>query len=87
MKSPKSTLSQAIRAASEAKAKQENQQSGKPETKNASPGTEDRMVNLSIKVDKRQRLHWLVEAKQQGSSLTEAITEALNARFGQWNQD
>jgi len=82
MKLPKSTLSQAIRAASEAKAKQENQQSGKPETKNASPGTEDLMVNLSIKVSKSQRLHWLLEAKKQDTSLTDAIIGALSARFG-----
>lgn len=39
-------------------------------------------VNLTIKVRKIQRLHWLIEAKKQGTSLTAAITDALNERFG-----
>ena len=39
-------------------------------------------ANLTIKVHKRQRLHWLIEAKKQGTSLTAAITDALNERFG-----
>ncbi len=43
---------------------------------------ESQSVNLTIKVHKRQRLHWLIEAKKQGTSLTAAITEALNERFG-----
>lgn len=43
---------------------------------------ESHFVNLTIKVHKRQRLHWLIEAKKQGTSLTAAIMEALNERFG-----
>lgn len=39
-------------------------------------------ANLTIRVKKCQRLHWLIEAKKQGTSLTSAITEALNERFG-----
>lgn len=39
-------------------------------------------ANLTIRVQKNQRLHWLIEAKKQGTSLTAAIVEALNARFG-----
>ncbi len=39
-------------------------------------------VNLSIKVPKALRRHWSIEAKRQDTSLTAAITEALNARFG-----
>lgn len=48
----------------------------------APKGGETQPVNLTIKVHKRQRLHWLIEAKKQGTSLTAAITEALNERFG-----
>jgi|GEM_PF-1411873 len=44
---------------------------------------ENQAVNLTIKVYKRQRLHWLIEAKKQGTSLTAAIIEALNGRFGE----
>ena len=47
-----------------------------------SRGQHEEPANLTIKVSKRQRLHWLIEAKKQGTSLTAAITEALNARFG-----
>lgn len=39
-------------------------------------------VNLTIKVQREQRLHWLIEAKKRKTSLTAAIIEALNARFG-----
>lgn len=83
----KSALGQAIRAANEERTKQDDHISGKAESSNTSKPenrhTSGEMVNLSIKVAKRQRLHWLIEAKKQGTSLTDAITEALNARFGQ----
>lgn len=38
---------------------------------------------MTVRVSRRHRLHWLISAKQQGTSLTAAITEALNARFGE----
>lgn len=38
---------------------------------------------LTIRVSRQSRIHWLVSAKQQNTTLTAAITEALNARFGQ----
>ena len=41
------------------------------------------MVNLTIKVPKAFRRHWLIEAKRQDTSLTAAITEALKAKFGE----
>ncbi len=40
-------------------------------------------VNLSIKVAKSRRQHWVAEAKRQGTSLTAVITEALSAKFGE----
>jgi len=39
-------------------------------------------VNLSIKVPKSHRLHWLIAAKTEGTSLTAVIKEALTERFG-----
>jgi hypothetical protein len=43
----------------------------------------DEEVNLSIKVAKSRRQHWVAEAKRQGTSLTAVIIEALSARFGE----
>jgi hypothetical protein len=43
----------------------------------------EEMANLSIKVSRRQRIHWLIEAKRQRTSLTAAIIKALTARFGE----
>ena len=42
----------------------------------------EEMVNLSIRVPKRLRMHWVAEAKRHDTSITAVITEALNARFG-----
>ncbi len=66
-----------IQAPDEPRALQTNPTtSGTPKTK------ADQYANLTIRVQKRQRLHWLIEAKKQGTSLTSAITDALNERFG-----
>lgn len=58
----------------------------KPENQNASlpaPMPEEaELVNLSIKVPKALRRHWVAEAKRQDTSLTAAIVEALSTRFG-----
>lgn len=49
----------------------------------AAPGkVAEEMVNLSIRVPKRLRMHWVAEAKRSDTSLTAVITEALNAKFG-----
>ena len=56
--------------------KPENQKTGKPE------GREEE-VNLSIKVPKSLRRHWVVEAKRQDTTLTAVIIEALKNRFGE----
>lgn len=42
----------------------------------------EEMVNLSIRVPKRLRMHWVAEAKRHDTSITAVITEALNTRFG-----
>lgn len=61
------------------KARQENQQTGKPENQVEAPVEE---VNLSIKVPKHLRRHWVSEAKRQGTSLTAVIIQGLKERFG-----
>ncbi|WP_394793065.1 hypothetical protein [Armatimonas sp.] len=49
----------------------------------AAPGKlVEEMVNLSIRVPKRLRMHWVAEAKRHDTSITAVITEALNAKFG-----
>ncbi|RYX81109.1 hypothetical protein EON83_25550 [bacterium] len=40
---------------------------------------------LTVRVPRSHRIHWLISAKKEGTSLTAAITEALNARFGEPN--
>ena len=40
-------------------------------------------VNLSIKVTKKLRRHWVSEAKRHDTTLTAVIIEALKARFGE----
>ena len=45
------------------------------------------LAGLTVKVPKRHRVHWLIGAKKEGTSLTAAITEAMNARFGEPEED
>jgi hypothetical protein len=56
----------------------ESQKAGKPDDQVGN--TEG--VNLSVKVSKVRRQHWVAEAKRQGTTLTAVIVEALNSRFG-----
>lgn len=63
--------------------KQAREETRKPENQKTSGDNLDMTaVNLSIKVPKAYRQHWLIEAKKADTSLTEAITKALNERFG-----
>ena len=48
---------------------------------------ESEIVGLTIRVPKDHRIHWLIGAKKEGTSLTAAITEAMNARFGEPEED
>ena len=67
--------------------KQENQNTSipaEPESQHTSmPASKEPEVNLSIKVPRALRRHWVSEAKRQDTSLTAAIIEALKARFGE----
>jgi predicted HicB family RNase H-like nuclease len=40
-------------------------------------------VNLSIRVPKSLRRHWVAEAKRQDTSITAVVIAALTARFGE----
>ncbi len=56
--------------------KPENQKSGLPEEK-------PEEVNLSIKVPKHCRRHWVSEAKRQDTTLTAVIIALLKEKFGE----
>ncbi len=58
-----------------------NQQTSKPDNQIASQ-PEEKMVNLCIRVPESQRRHWAAEAKRQGITMTEVISEALSQKFG-----
>lgn len=62
-------------------ARKHNTKKGKSQESEQTTDSEE--VNLSIKVAKVRRQHWVAEAKRQGTSLTAAITEALSTRFGE----
>jgi hypothetical protein len=62
--------------------KLENQITRNQENKIVSKSN-DREVNLSIKVSERRRRHWAAEAKRQGTSLTAVILESLSKKFGE----
>ncbi len=61
----------------------ESQQSGKPENQNAGQREREEEVNLSIKVPKRLRRHWVAEAKRRDTSLTAIITASLKEILGE----
>lgn len=70
-------------ARSQESAEPENQKTRKLETQ---PSEEQQQpeeeVNLSIKVRKSWRQHWVAESKRQGTTLTATIVEALKEKFG-----
>ncbi len=60
--------------------KPDNQISGKPDNQiNQMP---EREVNLCVKVPESLRRHWAAEAKRNGITMTEVMTEALIQKFG-----
>lgn len=52
-----------------------------PDDTQATPEPEPE-VNLCVKVPLSLRRHWAAEAKRQGTTMTAAIVEALEAKFG-----
>ena len=66
----------------------DNQEDNKPENQisekqdqqiNRQP---EREVNLCVKVPESLRRHWAAEAKRNGITMTEVMTEALIQKFG-----
>jgi len=86
MKPPSSALGNAIRAANHERTKQTYNHSGKLGNEETSLPVstldQNAFVNLSIRVRKHDRIHWLIEAKRQGTSLRQVIEDSLNMRFG-----
>jgi hypothetical protein len=63
---------------------QESQITGKPDNqKTGLPVEKEEEVNLSIKVPKRLRRHWVAEAKRRDTTLTAAIISSLKEKFGE----
>ena len=58
-----------------------NTASGKT-VKPADAETPAELANLTVRVPKSHRVHWLICAKKEGTSLTAAVTEAMIARYG-----
>lgn len=76
----------AIRVAAAERDQQENNKNVNTASNKAIKQSDEaatEFAGLTIKVPKRHRVHWLISAKKQNTSLTAAITEALNARFGE----
>ena len=73
------------KAAFTANSKTVNADSNKAARKNVKQAdiAKNETAAMTVRVSKRHRLHWLIAAKREGTSLTAAITEALNARFGE----
>lgn len=63
--------------------KPENQLSGLPENQTSLITPKEEDVNLSIKVSKRLRRHWVAEAKRRDSSLTAIIIASLKDTLGE----
>jgi predicted HicB family RNase H-like nuclease len=64
--------------------KVDSQPPGQPENqKSGMPDEKEPEVNLSIRVPKALRRHWVAEAKRQDTTLTAVIIEALKEKFGE----
>jgi hypothetical protein len=58
-----------------------NQETIKPDSQIASQ-SEEKQVNLCVKVPESIRRHWAAESKRQGVTMTDVIIEALTQKFG-----
>jgi len=55
----------------------------KPAPKKAEkPKKVEKVVNITIKVPESHRLHWQLETKKDGMTMTSAITAALTKKYG-----
>jgi len=46
------------------------------------PKKVEKVVNITIKVPESHRLHWQLETKKDGMTMTSAITAALTKKYG-----
>jgi hypothetical protein len=84
------SLKDAIREAADVRDRQESIQSGEQQSskkvnaasKQDGKPAEEEIAALTVKVPLRWRIHWLISAKQERTTLTAVITEALTARYG-----
>jgi hypothetical protein len=63
--------------------KQVNKKAGKLAIKKTS--SEESLVGVTIKIPENKRIWWNVQAKLQRTTVTDAIIEALDKRFGEPN--
>jgi hypothetical protein len=63
--------------------KQVNKQAGKLALKKTS--SPESLVGVTIKIPENKRIWWNVQAKLQRTTVTDAIIEALDKRFGEPN--
>lgn len=63
--------------------KQASKQTGKLALKKA--GSQESLVGVTIKIPEDKRIWWNVQAKLQRTTVTDAIIEALDKRFGEPN--
>ena len=86
-------LIEEARKGEEEPSKPASQQEGKPSKGQASKPVKQKTikpekqqtieyVNLTIKVPKDHRQHWVAEAKREGTSMVAVIQEALEKRYG-----
>lgn len=73
MRAKDSSLGQAIRIAAN---ERDSQNTSIPENQ------PEEAANLTIKVNRRHRIHWMTEARKQDTTLTAVIIKALEDRFG-----
>ena len=81
-------IKQARQPEDQTTSKPEDQTTNQPENQiNVPDDTQDTPelepeVNLCVKVPLKLRRHWAAEAKRQGTTMTAAIVEALEVKFG-----
>jgi hypothetical protein len=82
----RSAKQKARKQASKKTSKLADKKTSKPAKKQASKGASNEadvnLVGIALKVPQEKRIWWNVQAKLQQTTLTDAIIEALDKRFG-----
>ena len=80
---PEQSEKRAEKLVSKQTSKQVNKQAGKLALKKTS--SQENLVGVTIKIPEDKRIWWNVQAKLQRTTVTDAIIEALDKRFGEPN--